>query len=206
MHNAKRVVYSEEYNFKFSTIMNKGYSWIVICLSMMIKVQTKKEIVISNRCMFWAPTYVGKRFSSIVCFGPQYSINWHLPMSQAKTLDGFLEKKIIHNMNENANSSQCGCLSNRYQWLEPPPCFEDEFVWKPEGKWFCMKLCNLELMNEDQIPTLKVSTTKISWINLRTRTSIQFRLTHKMTEEDSRIRAYINVSNITLLQENKWRE
>ena len=127
-------------------------------------------------------------------------------MLRRKTLDGFLEKKIIHNMNANAKSSQCGCLSNRYQWSEPPLCFEHEFVWKREGKWFCMKQCNLKSMNEEKIPTLKVSTEKNDWMSMRERIPIQFMVTQKMREEASRTREYIDVSSITFLQENKWGE
>ena len=61
-------------------------------------------------------------------------------------------------------------------------------------------------MNEEKIPTLKVSTEKNDWMSMRERIPIQFMVTQKMREEASRTREYIDVSSITFLQENKWGE
>jgi hypothetical protein len=57
--------------------------------------------------------------------------SWHGLMQNTRWIFG--EKKI-HNMNANADSSQCGFLSNRFQCSEPPLGFKVEFVWKLEGK------------------------------------------------------------------------
>jgi len=125
-------------------------------------------------------------------------------MLRRKTLDGFLEKKIIHNMNANAKSSQCGCLSNRYQWSEPPLCFEHEFVWKREGKWFCMKQCNLKLMNEEKIPTLKVSTAKNDWMSSVQGNPKKWRKRPVVPECTSMFRVSHFYKKIN--EENKWHE